>query len=241
MNSVIDVSSRQISVRKKSFVFKSSFHCKVRANDSRTISIKCSLPKELRNGDFVSQPFRPYSNYLPLTSMLQFGKGRSFIRIANPTSRDLTIKPNTPLGCVSFELMRNLSDSSNIITHVHQDMNGSNAMCSQIMSDCPIHQYMGNAPDGKVSHTCKDPFNHKPQSHNYPTCAESMHIHRHKKNHNCYTKCTDTVFDDGQHEQMMKDYYNHNQDKMTPAQIRELIIKTFPYLDSDDVRLCMSD
>ncbi len=113
--------------------------------------------------------------------MLQFRQGRNFIRIANPTSRDLTIKPNTPLGCVSFELMRNLSDSSNIITHVHHDMGGCNAMCSQIMSDCSIHQTMGNAPDCKVSRTCKDPFNHKPQSHEYPTCAGSMHIHRNKK------------------------------------------------------------
>ncbi len=103
LNSVIDVSSRNISIRKKSFVFKSSFYCKVRANDSKTMSIKCSLPKELRNGDFVSRPFHPYSKYLPLTFMLQFRKGRSFIRIANSTSRDLTIKPNTPLGCVSFE------------------------------------------------------------------------------------------------------------------------------------------
>ncbi len=40
---------------------------------------------------------------------------------------------------------------------------------------------------------------------------------------------------------MIKDYYSHNQDKMIPAQIRELKIKAFPYLDSDDVRLCMSD
>ncbi len=143
LNSVIDVSSRQISIRKISFIFKSSFHCKVKANDSRTINIKCSLPKELRNGNFVSRPFRLYSNYLPLTFMLQFRKGISFIRITNPTSSGLTIKPNTPLGCVSFELMCNLSDSSNIITHVHQDMDGCNAMFSQIMSDCPIHQSMG--------------------------------------------------------------------------------------------------
>ncbi len=188
LNSVIDVSSRQISIRKKSFAFKSSFHCKVRANDSRTLSIKCSLPKELRNGDFVSWPFRPYSKYLPLTFMLQFRKGRGFIRITNPISRDLTIKPNTPLGCVSFELMRNLSDSINIIAHLHQDMDGCNAMCSQFMSDCLIHQSMRNAPDRKVSHTCKDPFEHKPQSHDYPTCPESMHIHRNKKDHNFSNK-----------------------------------------------------
>ncbi len=100
---------------------------------------------------------------------------------------------------------------------------------------------MGNAPDPKVSRTCKDPFNHKPQSHDYPTCAESMHIHRNKKDHNFYTKSTDTVFDDGQHEQMMKYYYSHTQDEMTPSQIKELKIKIFPYLDSNDVRLCMSD
>ncbi len=96
LNSVIDVSSRHISIRKTSFVFKSSFHCKVKANYSRTISIKCSLPTELGNGDFVSWPFRPYSNYLSLTCMWQFQKGRSFIRIANPTSMDMTIKPKTP-------------------------------------------------------------------------------------------------------------------------------------------------
>ncbi len=40
---------------------------------------------------------------------------------------------------------------------------------------------------------------------------------------------------------MMKDYYIHNQDKMTPSRIRELKIQTFPYLDSDNVRLYMSD
>ncbi len=39
----------------------------------------------------------------------------------------------------------------------------------------------------------------------------------------------------------MKDYYNHNQDKMTPDQIRELKLKTFPYLSIDDVCLSMSD
>ncbi len=40
---------------------------------------------------------------------------------------------------------------------------------------------------------------------------------------------------------MMQDYYNHNQDKMSPAQIRVLKVKTFPYLSDEDVRLSMSD
>ncbi len=57
LNSVIDVSSKQISIRKKLFVFKTSFHNRVNAHDTMTIDIKCSLPKQLRNGDFVSKPF----------------------------------------------------------------------------------------------------------------------------------------------------------------------------------------
>ncbi len=40
---------------------------------------------------------------------------------------------------------------------------------------------------------------------------------------------------------MMRDYYSPNQDKMSPAQIRELKVKTFPYLSDDDVRLSMSN
>ncbi len=39
----------------------------------------------------------------------------------------------------------------------------------------------------------------------------------------------------------MKVYYGYNQEKMSPAQIRELKVKTFPYLSDDDVRLSMSD
>ncbi len=39
----------------------------------------------------------------------------------------------------------------------------------------------------------------------------------------------------------MIDYYSHNQDIMSPAQIRELKIKTFPYLSDEDVRLSMPD
>ncbi len=72
LNSVIDVSARQISIRKMSFVFKTSFHNRVKAHNTMTIGIKCSLPKQLRNGDFVAKQFRPFSNFLPLNFMLQF-------------------------------------------------------------------------------------------------------------------------------------------------------------------------
>ncbi len=54
LNSVIDVSARQISIRKKSFVFKTSFHNRVKAHNTITIGIKCSLPKQHMNGDFIA-------------------------------------------------------------------------------------------------------------------------------------------------------------------------------------------
>ncbi len=84
LNSVIDVSVRQISIRKKSFVFKTSFHNRVKAHNTITIGIKCSLSEQLRNGDFVAKPFCPFSNYLPFNFMLQFMKGKSYLKIANP-------------------------------------------------------------------------------------------------------------------------------------------------------------
>ncbi len=64
----------------------------VKAHDTMTIGIKCILPKELRTGDFIAKPFRQFSTYLPLNFMLQFKKGKSFLKIANPTSKGLTIK-----------------------------------------------------------------------------------------------------------------------------------------------------
>ncbi len=51
LNNVIDVSARQILIRKKSFVFKTSFHNMVKVHNTKIIGIKCSLPKQLRNGE----------------------------------------------------------------------------------------------------------------------------------------------------------------------------------------------
>ncbi len=73
LNSVIDVSSRQISICKKSFVFKTSFHNRVKVHDTMTNGIKCSLPKELRNGDFIAKPFCNF--------MLQFKKGKATLKL----------------------------------------------------------------------------------------------------------------------------------------------------------------
>ncbi len=109
LNSMVDFSSRQISIRKDSFVFKSCFHKRIKAHDTLTNGIKCILPKELRNGDFIAKPFHPFTSYLPLNFMLQLKKGKSFLIISNPTSKGLTIKADTALCYVAFELIQNLS------------------------------------------------------------------------------------------------------------------------------------
>ncbi len=109
------------------------------------------------------------------------------------------------------------------------------------MSECPIHQSMGKDSDITHSHTCHILYNRTPQSHDYPTCADSMQMPKSHTYHNNYGRKYDNQFNDHQHEIMMKDYYKHNQDKMTPADIRELKSKTFLYLSNDEVRLSMSD
>ncbi len=212
-SSVIDLSACQISIHRKSFVFKCSFHNRVKAHDSMTISIKSMLPKQLRNGDFIGKPFRLFSNYLPLNFMLQFKKGKSYLKIANPTSHAITIKANTSLGSVSFELIHDLSQSANTITHIHHDMDGSCAMCFLNISACPIMQPMGSDSD-------KAPHSHTLQSYDFPTCAASKHICMFNSDHNSFSKDKNNGFNENQHEKIMKDYHKYNQDKMTAQEIQ---------------------
>ncbi len=44
-NSVIDITSQNVNIRKNSFAFKTNQHCKIKANDSAIISIKSAFPK----------------------------------------------------------------------------------------------------------------------------------------------------------------------------------------------------
>ncbi len=109
------------------------------------------------------------------------------------------------------------------------------------MSACPINHMLGIVPD--IAHSCTyhSPYNHTPQSHDHLTCAESLHMPKHCHHLKYQNNSHSNEFIDNQHELMMKDYYSHNQDKMSPTQIRELKVQTFPYLSDDDVRLSMSD
>ncbi len=172
--------------------------------------------------------------------MLKFKKWKSYLKIANLISQGLTIKAGTTLVCVSFELIHDLSQCVNTTTHLHQDMDGSSAMCSLSISACPINQMLGKIPDVAHSRTYKNPYNQTPQSPDYPTCAESLHMsthcHHHDYQNNTYSN---TVYN--QHMLMIEDYYSHDQYKMSPAQLRELKVKTFAYLSDDDIRLSMSD
>ncbi len=81
-------------------------------------------------------------------------------------------------------------------------------------------------PDIAHSHTCHGLHNHTPQSPEYPTCADSFHMPNGNIHiYNNYGRKYINQFNDHQYETMMKDYYKHNQDKMTPAKIKELKIK----------------
>ncbi len=104
-------------------------------------------------------------------------------------------------------------------------------MCSMKMLECPIQQSMVNDHDIGHSRTSHGLYNHTPQSLNYPTCADSLHMPKgnvHVYNNHC--RKYKNQYNDHHHEIMMNDYYTHNQDKMTPEQIKELKIKMFPYL-----------
>ncbi len=69
----------------------------------------------------------------------------------------------------------------------------------------------------------------------------TSHMSKLCHHHEYQNKPHSNEFIDNQHQLMMKDYSSYNQDKMSPAQIRELKVKTFPYLSDDDVRLSISD
>ncbi len=90
-------------------------------------------------------------------------------------------------------------------------------MCSMKLSDCLIHQLLGNDHDTAHSRTCQSLYNHTQQSLDSPTSVESLQMP--KGNVHSYTNTVrkhKNQLNDHQHEIMVKDYYTHNQDKMTP-------------------------
>ncbi len=109
LNSVIDITSEKVNIIKYSFVFKTNQHCKIKANDSAIISIKCAFLKSLRAGDFIGKAFRPFTKFLTIIFLLKLKMGQSYIKITNHTSKAFIIKGNTVLGSVSFDLVNEIS------------------------------------------------------------------------------------------------------------------------------------
>ncbi len=76
---------------------------------------------------------------------LKFKRGQSFIKLSNSTAKVLNLKSNTALHSVSFDLVQNISDSSNVITHFLTDLDSSLAFSMNDVRDGPIqHPKMTN-------------------------------------------------------------------------------------------------
>ena len=152
--------------------------------------------------------------------MLHFQKGRANIQLANTTANYVTIKADTCLGTVSFDLLRDLTAHSNIATHYHIDLNGSKSFCTQPVDNCEIFKIADQAPDpdqvpGFIRYSHYN-TNSRASQHKQSILAEK-------------------------YESLMRNYHAHDQDKMTAQQIASLKRLTFPYLDADDVRVHLAD
>ncbi len=85
LQTTIDIASKKIIMKNKSFIFKLTYFLKIKPNESKTIQIKSALPKALCNEDYIAKTFRPFLNYFPNSFMCKFTKGVSYITVTNPT------------------------------------------------------------------------------------------------------------------------------------------------------------
>ena len=254
LKSVINMSELKITVHKKSFLFRTFTHVKLKAHSSIVLPVKCSLPKHLRNGEFLCRAFRPFIKNLPDTFILKFTKGKSLLKIANPSSKSHLIKANTALGSVSFSLTKNLTVDENVITHYHIGLDRSISFCTLDIANCPI--LSANVMKTK---TCTlDPTNvNKSSFENItqenvpqydtqykfgkmtPVCPSLGHSYMNfgvSQSSQTYTSQTSQSL-----QSILEHYYKCDQDNMTTSQIYDLKRKTFPYLPPDDLRLKLTD
>ncbi len=98
---------------------------------------------------------------------------------------------------------------------MHQDMDGSCAICCLNISACPIMQPMGSDTDKEPHSKQHTSHSHTPQSYDFPTCAESKHICMSNSGNNSFSNDKNAEFNENHHEKMMRDYHKYNQDKMT--------------------------
>ncbi len=91
----------------------------------------------------------PFYKLFTIEFCTKFQKRETFF--SNFTTKSQTIKADTALGSNSFELVRNMSQCNNTVTHLHEDIDGSMAMCSMKTTEFPIHHLMEN--DHVIAHS----------------------------------------------------------------------------------------
>jgi hypothetical protein len=258
LQSILDMSELKISIHKRSFLFRTFSHIKIKAHDSVTLPVRCSLPKHLRDSEFVCRAFRPFITNLPDSFILRFFKGKSCIKMVNPSSKTLHIPANKPLGSVNFNLTKDLTSRPNILSHYHINLDKSISFCTLDTDNCPILSanrgcttstnpkavpcnVMQEWPTDFIEVQCHgrpipDVVNNNSysyQSHMNYGLAESQHTV--KSEHTFNMQSPD------KYKTILENYYKFDQDNMTVTEIYDLKRKTFPYLPPDDLRLKMPD
>jgi hypothetical protein len=229
LKSIIDMSDLKISVHKRSFLFKTFTHINIKAHDSIILPVKCSLPKHLRDGEFICRAFRPFIRNLPESFLLKFHKGNSFLKMVNPTSKTMHIPANKPLGSVNFNLTKDFTNTRNILSHYHTDLDKSISFCTMKTDECPI---IAATQHKTISKSIKPvPSNCTPlwstdsiPAHGYSTNANTnrniaksyMNFAVMEENHTYAANTTDKFTS------ILEQYYKCDQDKMTAIQIYDL-------------------
>ncbi len=159
------------------------------------------MPKSLRNGNFIAKTFRPFLNYFPNSFMCKFTKGMSYITVINPSKKSLNLKDGTGIGSITFETVQNLNSEKNYFSHYHIDLDGGIAFCGYSKDKCLIVN-------------CKTHQGNMKQSSQAGSSMYTTNQYRRKGNIGDVTD--EEVL---MHDLIMSDYYSHDQDKLTTAQI----------------------
>jgi hypothetical protein len=58
--------------------------------------------------------------------------------MVNPTGKTIHIPANKPLGSVNFNLTKDFTNTPNILSHYHTDLDKSISFCTMTTEECPI-------------------------------------------------------------------------------------------------------
>ena len=220
----INLKSDVAKFHKKEFALRTLHQVTLKPNSSRSITVRSKLPGFLKGSDMLCRSFMPFSKYLPELFKLQFRRGYSIIRIANPTKRPMTLRANEVIGSVSLDLADRFNHSVTIASHSHEDIDGTIVLCSHDLKTCPLTQHSSH-------HEPLEPY----MSHDYNIVPKRIaEVNAHQLNDGSSPFVSPLA-------EKIARYQNIDQSKMTTEEIYKLKRYTFPYLDHDDVRLSLPD